>query len=102
MTPALRVAESSDNSLLSAPRSLNEAVNCRFSNLRWISQPAIAESVSDWRVGVRCTDWPMAAAALRISASVTSLGALLVTRTAISAVPLGLVAAEGFEPPTKG
>ena len=55
MTPRLRSSAVSDNSLLSAPRSLNEAVNCRFSNLSQISQPAISDKVRDSRVGVRST-----------------------------------------------
>ena len=38
---------------LSAPRSLNEAVNCRFSNFSQTSQPAMPDKVREWRVGVR-------------------------------------------------
>ncbi len=41
--------------LLSAPRSLNDAVNCRFSNFRKTSQPASPDSVRDGRHGVRVT-----------------------------------------------
>ena len=51
-TPLARSAGVSCAILLSAPRSLNDAVNCRFSNLRKTSQPQIAESVRECRHGV--------------------------------------------------
>jgi hypothetical protein len=64
-TPAARCASVSVRSLFSAPRSLNAAVNCRFSNLSQTSAPVIPESVRETMHGVSTT-WPaMAAAASR-------------------------------------
>ena len=54
------------SSLLSAPRSLNEAVNCRFSNFSHTSPPVSADSVRLCRQGVRSTAPAMRAAAARI------------------------------------
>ena len=48
----------------SAPRSLNDDVNCRFSNFSHSSAPVMAESVFECSVGVRTT-WPSMAAAAR-------------------------------------
>src|SRR4029077_18903513 len=70
MTPRLRSSSSSESNLLSAPRSLKEAVNCKFSNLRKISAPAIADSVRECRAGVISTAPLIALAAASISASV--------------------------------
>ena len=55
ITPRARSPASSARSLFSAPRSLKDAVNCRFSNLRNSSQPAIADSVRECRKGVSAT-----------------------------------------------
>ena len=55
MTPRLRSASASVSSLFSAPRSLNEAVNCRFSNLSQTSAPVSSDSVRLCRQGVRST-----------------------------------------------
>src|SRR5207302_1831169 len=54
-TPLARSSLVSWAILLSAPRSLNEAVNCRFSNFRKTSQPQICDSVRDARHGVAPT-----------------------------------------------
>ena len=69
ITPRLRSASESDSSLLSAPRSLKEAVNCRFSNLRCSSQPVRRDSVWLGRNGVRSTAPWMRAAAVRMASS---------------------------------
>ncbi len=70
-TPAAHSAGVSERSLTSAPRSLNEAVNCRFSNLRYTSAPVIADSVREYRQGVSFT-WPAStAAAARMDSAVT-------------------------------
>jgi hypothetical protein len=50
---------------------LNDAVNCRFSNLRATRAPVISDSVRDGLVGVATTDPAMAAAAASTSARVT-------------------------------
>src|SRR4029078_9647821 len=50
-TPLARSAGVSCVILLSAPRSLNDAVNCRFSNVSDTSQPQICDSVRDARHG---------------------------------------------------
>jgi hypothetical protein len=52
--PASRAATSASN-LLSAPRSLKEAVNCRFSNFRKTCAPVICDSVFDSTQGVSST-----------------------------------------------
>jgi hypothetical protein len=54
----------------SAPRSLNEAVNWRFSNFSQTSQPAMPDRVREWRVGVRTSAGWMRAAAFWMSANV--------------------------------
>ena len=59
------------SSLLSAPRSLNEAVNCRFSNLSQTSAPVSCDSVRLCRQGVRATAPAMRCAAARMSSRVT-------------------------------
>jgi len=71
MTPRFRSSGVSCSSVLSAPRSLNEAVNCRFSNLIQISALAMRDSVSLLRQGVCTTAPPMRAAASWTSSSVT-------------------------------
>src|SRR5690349_18714137 len=77
MTPRLRSAGLSESSLFSAPRSLNEAVNCRFSNLRNTSQPARRDRVRLWRNGVRSTAPAMRPAAARTSCAETIRAMLL-------------------------
>ncbi len=73
MTPRRRSLSASVSSLLSAPRSLNEAVYCRFSNFSHSSQPVSADSVRLRRQGVRSTAPAMRAAAARTSSSETAL-----------------------------
>src|SRR5262249_59956489 len=70
-TPAARSAGASDRSLLRAPRSLNDAVNCRFSNLSQTLVPVISESVLDARHGVTSTAPAIARAASRTLWAVT-------------------------------
>ncbi len=71
MTPRLRSSGVSEASLLNAPRSLNDAVNWWFSNLRCTSAPVICESVRECRNGVSIT-WPrMTSAAASMSFRVT-------------------------------
>src|SRR4026208_1783600 len=67
MTPRRRRCPVSDASVTSARRSLNEAVNCRFSNLIQISAPTSAESVRERRQGVSTTCPAMTSAAARMS-----------------------------------
>src|SRR5688572_29863234 len=67
MTPRRRSSADSESSLLSAPRSLNEAVNCRFSNLRNTCAPVRRESVRLCTAGV-CSTAP----AMRVAAERTS------------------------------
>ena len=74
--PRLRSASVSDDNLLSAPRSLNEAVKCKFSNLRKISQPAICDSVRLWCAGVGVTALAIVAAAAWMSCNETGRPAL--------------------------
>src|SRR5258706_2836045 len=71
-TPRRRKASGMVSSLLSAPRSLNEAVNCRFSNLRNTSAPVRRDSVRLWSIGVRSIALAMRAAAACTSAGVTA------------------------------
>src|SRR5213596_2086650 len=74
MTPLARWAASSEASLLRAPRSLNEAVNWWFSNLRNTCAPVISESVREDRHGVSITCPWMVAAAAWTSLSVIVIG----------------------------
>ena len=71
MTPRFFSASVSCSSVFSAPRSLNEAVNCRFSNFTQTSALAMRESVSLRRQGVCTTASPMRAAAYSTSSRVT-------------------------------
>src|SRR5688572_2246091 len=71
MTPRRRSAAVSERSLFSAPRSLNEAVNCRFSNLRNTSAPVRRDRVRLCRQGVCSIAPEMRRAAALTSASVT-------------------------------
>ena len=74
ITPRARSASPSDSSLFSAPRSLKEAVNCRFSNFRKTSAPTSRESVRLCRQGVCSTAPAMRCAAARMSSMVTGIG----------------------------
>src|SRR5690242_4991689 len=71
ITPRLRSSASSCSSVFSAPRSLNDAVNCRFSNLIQTSALAMRDRVSLRRQGVRTTSPAMRPAAARTSSRVT-------------------------------
>ena len=53
ITPRPRCSAGSCSSRFSAPRSLNEAVYCRFSNFSHSSAPVISDSVREGRQGVR-------------------------------------------------
>ena len=75
MTPRFLSLSVSWSSLFRAPRSLKDAVNCRFSNFTHTSAPTIWDRVREKRQGVRST-WPrMRSAAARISSRVTLMGA---------------------------
>ena len=76
-TPPARSAAVSCAILLNAPRSLNDAVNCRFSNFRNTSQPQIAERVRDSRQGVSPISPRSRAAARSMSAARAGSGAML-------------------------
>jgi len=52
---------------------LKDAVNCRFSNLRYSSQPVRRDSVRERRNGVRSTAPWMLAAAARMASRETML-----------------------------
>src|SRR5690242_15098166 len=71
MTPRPRSSAESAASLLSAPRSLNELVTCRFSYLTQTCAPVSAESFGAGSIGVRSTCDPIVRRAASISASVT-------------------------------
>src|SRR5437660_12040327 len=71
ITPRLRSSAVSWSSVFSAPRSLNEAVNCRFSNLIQTSDLKMRDRVSLRRHGVRTTAPLMRAAAASTSFNVT-------------------------------
>ena len=73
MTPARRSVSPRDSSVFSAPRSLNDAVNCWFSNFRKTSAPVTVDRVREWRNGVSMTLPAMAAAARRTSSSVMDM-----------------------------
>ena len=51
--PLARASSMTCSSLFKAPRSLNEAVNCRFSNFKYTCAPVKRDSVSEYRQGVR-------------------------------------------------
>src|SRR5262245_9366707 len=71
MTPRARSPGVSEDSLLTAPRSLKELVTWRFSYLTKTSAPVSADSFGAGSMGVRST-WPaMARRAFSISANVT-------------------------------
>ncbi len=72
ITPRARSSGVSESSLFRAPRSLNDAVNWKFSNFTHTSAPVMSDSVRDRAVGVRSTDPAMRAAAASTSAAVTA------------------------------
>src|SRR5262245_24386451 len=74
MTPRPRSASVSESSLFSAPRSLNEAVNCRFSSFSQTSAPVSCDSVRLWTKGVASIAPRSRAAAARTSARETARG----------------------------
>src|SRR3990172_5738449 len=65
ITPWRRSAGVRLDSFTTAPRSLKELVNCRFSNLSQILAPVSCDSVREWRQGVRSTAPLIKAAAAR-------------------------------------
>src|SRR5258707_11761144 len=73
MTPRARSAAVSEASLLSAPRSLNELVTCRFSYLTKTEAPVSAESRGAGSIGVRSTCPAITPRAAWISARVTPM-----------------------------
>ena len=74
-------------SLLSAPRSLNDAVNCRFSNLSQTSAPTMSDSVRECTNGVSSTSPAMLSRAARMAArSIKGKGAKADGRDAICRV----------------
>src|SRR5437868_11810352 len=77
MTPFFRSASLSDSNLFSAPRSLNDAVNWRFSNLRKISAPDISERIRECRAGVCSTAPAILAAAAWMSRGETGRFAVM-------------------------
>ena len=70
-TPLARCAASSPSRKLRAPRSLNEAVYWKFSNLRTISAPVISDSVREAEHGVSTTAPRIRSAAAATSSAVT-------------------------------
>jgi hypothetical protein len=71
-TPRARALVSIDSRKLRAPRSLKDAVNCRFSNLRKRRQPSMADSVCASRQGVSEMCGAIAACARRTASAVTA------------------------------
>src|SRR5688500_99225 len=92
ITPRARSASPSDSSLFSAPRSLKEAVNCRFSNLRKTSAPTSRDSVRLRKHGVCSTAPAMRCAAARMSSMVTGIAPSLAPkgRTSTMTAPMEL------------
>ena len=60
ITPCCFSCSDKHNSLFRAPRSLNEAVNCKFSNFNHISAPKVLEMVSEKTKGVLQLNLPNA------------------------------------------
>ena len=77
--PARRCSATVDAACCSAPRSLNEAVNCRFSNLRNTCAPMISDSVRDSTQGVSSTCPRRRSAAARTSSIVRVGGEIFIT-----------------------
>src|SRR2546425_4163972 len=73
MTPRMHAFSDKDNSLLRAPRSLNEPVYCRFSNFTYTLAPSNRDKALENVVGVRTTASAMAACA-RCTSSMSSGG----------------------------
>ena len=70
MTPRARSSAVSASILISAPRSLNEAVACRFSYFTQMSAPVACDRRGAGRNGVRMTTPAINSAAARISVRV--------------------------------
>src|SRR5262249_49797751 len=85
MTPRIRSAAVREASLLSAPRSLNEFVTCRFSYLTLTEAPVSAESLGAGSMGVRRTRPAMVLRAASMSASVIAIPYLLTRLTSSTA-----------------
>src|SRR3954452_23066602 len=81
ITPRARSFAVSVASLLTAPRSLNELVTCRFSYLTHTCAPVSAESLGAGSIGVRKTCAPMVRRAASMSASVTIISHIPRLRT---------------------
>jgi hypothetical protein len=73
MTPRVRSEAVSEESLLKAPRSLNECVTCKFSYLTKTEAPVSAESLGAGNIGVRRTCPAMTLRAAWISERVTPI-----------------------------
>src|SRR5579883_640277 len=69
-TPAARSSGPSSESMLTAPRILNEPVRWRFSAFRTTSRPTSRESEAEPNTGVTCAWPPMRPRAASMSASV--------------------------------
>src|SRR5262245_42131352 len=69
-TPAAFASSSSDASLFSTPRGLNEPVFWKSSAFRWTCAPVRSESVRDPNVGVRISRPPIVSRARRTSSRV--------------------------------
>jgi len=73
-TPRRFSSSDSCDSLLYAPRALNEPVSCRFSSFSHTSAPADADSVEERDSGVRTMDPRVRMAAASMSARVITQG----------------------------
>src|SRR5262245_11085586 len=74
MTPRARSSALNAASLLTAPRSLNALVTCRFSYFTPTCAPVSAADFGAGSIGVRSTWRPMVRRAASMSASVTVIG----------------------------
>src|SRR5436305_10599809 len=89
MTPRARSSAPSAASLLTAPRSLNELVTCRFSYLTHTCAPVRAERFGAGSIGVRNTCVPMVRRADWISPSVIVMSHIPRLRTGEAEQPAG-------------
>ena len=101
MTPRLRSSGVSCSSVFSAPRSLNEAVNCRFSNLIQTSALAMRDSVSLRRQGVCTTAPAMRAAARCTSSRVTGRAVITAGQPAVDPVARAVPGADQRQEPRR-
>src|SRR5581483_7095927 len=88
-TPAARSAAESEDSLFSAPRSLNDDVNWWLSNFSHTRAPVASESARDSKHGVFSTLPAMTAAACRIDSGVTRAFAAIGTAARTASPPRG-------------